>query len=536
MLKKFWRPETGIFLGIWLVLMVGGRSRFFHDPGTFWHTVLGEQILSSGQVIHTDSFSFTCEGKTYIDYEWLGEWAMGLLHRIDQFDSLLLGTVTLLAGLYTWAAHRLMAGGLHWSLALLLTGLAIAASAADFHVRPHIATIVFLGCTCAFLGDFETGWIGLGRLFWLVPLFVVWTNVHGGMLGGLFTLGLAVAGWCLYWILGKKSPIMGVSQALLLVFLVTACGLTAFVNPYGWELPLTWRAIMEMPHLPEIIQEHAPLDPAKPDGWIVLVFGGVYGVALLGVLPRWPRVTWLIPLVWFYLACTRIRHAPLFSITAVMALGDLLPHTCWAVWLARPGSDLFQFPKEDPAKERAAIDWRAALLPFAVVLVTAVLQAGKVPVPVLGDGWAQLDAGYWPVELLPELKRHEPGQPREKPIFNDLLYGGFLIYFTPGYQVFADDRCELYGDQWLWEYVAAERGQNTAGRIHLWEEQYPEFDLALTRTGSEFDRYFSGNRQEWAPLKQTQTATLYRRRAGGDRFGPALAMPGKGPYTQRGKD
>ncbi|MBV9122986.1 MAG: hypothetical protein JO112_06500, partial [Planctomycetes bacterium] len=65
-LKKFWRPETGIFLGLWLVLMVGGRSKFFHDPGTFWHTVVGEQMLSSGRLIDTDSFTFTFAGRTWI--------------------------------------------------------------------------------------------------------------------------------------------------------------------------------------------------------------------------------------------------------------------------------------------------------------------------------------------------------------------------------------------------------------------------------------------------------------------------------------
>ena len=31
MMRRFWRAETGIFLVLWLVLMAGGRSRFFRD-------------------------------------------------------------------------------------------------------------------------------------------------------------------------------------------------------------------------------------------------------------------------------------------------------------------------------------------------------------------------------------------------------------------------------------------------------------------------------------------------------------------------
>ena len=41
-------PVPAIFLGFWLLLMVGGRSRLFRDPGTFWHTRTGELILEHG--------------------------------------------------------------------------------------------------------------------------------------------------------------------------------------------------------------------------------------------------------------------------------------------------------------------------------------------------------------------------------------------------------------------------------------------------------------------------------------------------------
>jgi hypothetical protein len=36
-----------------------------------------------------------------------------------------------------------------------------------------------------------------------------------------------------------------------------------------------------------------------------------------------------------------------------------------------------------------------------------------------------------------------------------MVLGGFLIDYTPGLRVFIDDRCELYGDEWLLNYVHA---------------------------------------------------------------------------------
>src|SRR5205085_1956353 len=100
-----------------------------------------------------------------------------------------------------------------------------------FHVRPHVGTIVLLGVTFAMLVDFEAGRIGLRRLLWLVPLFVLWTNLHGGMLGGLGTLGLALAGWCLARIIGWPTPLVQARHILAFSALVVACGLTALVNP-----------------------------------------------------------------------------------------------------------------------------------------------------------------------------------------------------------------------------------------------------------------------------------------------------------------
>ena len=514
-MRRFWRAETGIFLALWLLLLVSGRSRLFRDPGTFWHTVVGEEILTSGQFTNTDHFSFRFAGQPWIPHQWLGECIMALVHRLDGLDSLLLMTATLLAALYTWAASRLLRAGLHWSLTAVLIVLAVAASTSHFHVRPHLGTIVFLGCTFAVLCDFESGRTTVRRMFWLVPIYVLWTNIHGGLLGGLATMTMAVSWWTLSWLLRRESPVRNGRQVLGLALLLAACGLTALVNPYGLALPRTWLGIMDSPILPEIIIEHSPLRLTQPEGVLVLLFAAVYVFALVGVGRRWPRATWLLPFVWFYLTYSRVRHAPLFAIAAVLALAEILPYTRWAVWLAKPGRELFRAATWEIKVAARRWEWRPALLPIVVVLLAIVLQVREVRTPVIGHGWARLDPSYWPVELLPDLQELAASVPDGTPIFNEYLYGGFLIYHTPKLRVFVDDRCELYGDKWLFDFVHGE-----------WQDTHPEMDsdalqFALTRTGSGFDHYFrhqfivarrTGARfPRWMVVRQTETATLYRR-------------------------
>jgi hypothetical protein len=504
--QKYWRAETGIFLGLWLGLLVFGRSQMFRDPGTLWHVVVGRRILSSACFVTTDPFSYTHVGRPWIAQKWLAECTMALVHQASQLDGLLLATATLLAGLYTWAAHRLIRAGIHWLVALLFVALALGASTFNLNPRPHLATLVLLGWTFAFLCDFEAGRIPLARLFWLVPLFLVWANAHDGVLGGIATLGLTVEGWCLARLIGTGGPIAGTRQLVSLAVLVVICGLTIAVNPYGLEAPRAGLALMGSPVLPRLIDEHGPL-LARSTGPMILPMGVVYVVTLLGVPPLRTRVTWLVPLLWLGLAFTRIRHGPLFAITGLIALADLFPQSCWAAWLVRTRSDLYRPLSGDPTPQRAGLEFRLLLIPVGVVLTAVVLQLAGVRVPVLGRGWATLDRRYWPVDLLPELRAYEREHAEGTPVFNELLFGGFLIYHTPGLRVFIDDRCEIYGDEGLLAY--ADALDHDPAALDRWARDFG-FELALTSTGSAFDRYLRRTRG-WTLVRETEAGSLYRR-------------------------
>ena len=103
------RPSSCLFLVIWLILLVGGRSNMLRDPGTLWHVAVGERMLASGQVIREDPFSFTRAGHPWVADQWLAECGMAIVHRLAGWDGLLLVTATLLAGVYAWIGARLLA-------------------------------------------------------------------------------------------------------------------------------------------------------------------------------------------------------------------------------------------------------------------------------------------------------------------------------------------------------------------------------------------------------------------------------------------
>ncbi len=503
MYDKVFRTQVFVFSGIWVLLMAGGRSNLFRDPGALWHTVVGQRILGSGQFIISDPFSFTFAGKPWIAQQWLGECLMALAHRIGGLDSLLVFAATLLAVIYTWLAVRLVRMGIQPLLAVLITAMAMAAGSHHFHVRPHLFTILFTGWTFAVLCDFESGRISVKSLWWLVPLFMLWTNLHGGVLAGFGLLILAVTGWVLARVAHQTSPIDRYRQIAALAAIILCCGLTFLANPYGTKLPLTWTRIMSSTVVARVIQEHAPLMLSQAK-WPVIAFALFYLAALLGTLPKRPRVTWLIPLVLFYLAFTRVRHAPLFAITAALAIGEMFPYIRWARYLSSKNVTLLRFSHVWQPPMR----WGGVLrmIPLAIIpLLAIVLQFARIPFPVIGSGWAKLDASYWPIELIPKLTEIQTGASEPKYIFNEMQYGGFLIYFVPGMKIFIDDRCELYGDKSLLDYVHAQ--DSAPQQIDRWQQQY-HFHYALTRTGSNFDNYLQRS-DNWTPVGKTSAGSLY---------------------------
>jgi hypothetical protein len=195
-------------------------------------------------------------------------------------------------------------------------------------------------------------------------------------------------------------------------------------------------------------------------------------------------------------------------------MAAIWPHTRWAARLARSRPDFYQ--PDAPAVERPW--WASVWLPALAVLLSLGLQVGGVRVPLVGAGWAQHSPKHWPVELLAAIKANEPRPGEPNHLFNDYVDGGFIIYHAPGYKVFVDDRCEVFGGSWLKEFVIANHPETPpaerAAAFAKWEKEYGAFDFALTRTGTGSEEYFKTARG-WECVKRCALGAFYKRKAPG---------------------
>lgn len=485
------------FLVIWAALLFFGRQQLFRDPGTLWHTVVGEKLLTNRSMITVDSFSFTFENQPWIAQQWLGECAMALAHRAGGLSGLLVLAATVLSFTYSIVFARLRLAGVRLPAAGVLVVIVIAASSYHFHPRPHLASILGMAVCYVILCEVESGRRRPLFLVWLIPLFIVWTNLHGGVSGGILSAGIVIGCWMVLLLVGVHGTDDGPRvrrRIVSLLLLLGLCAAAVLANPYGLDLPRVWFDLMRSDVVAKIMSEHGPIEWASTEAVTIGLLAVCYFAVLGTAWTRKLRITWLLPAIWLLLSFSRIRHGPLFAVLAGLTIAEMLPYSSLGQFLAEPQ------PKNGSRPMRIA--------PVAIFAscFAWLLQSQGISAPLMGANWASLSQNYWPVKAVPQLRQAiaESGDPR---VFNKMTFGGYLIYAVPEAKVFIDDRCELYGDDFLMQYESLMRNPK---EFDLVAGKWP-FGFAFVSARSKLAAYLA-NHADWQELYKDDTSSLYARR------------------------
>jgi len=193
-------PSLSDFLFIALIMWLFMSSSGAHgwqsllaDADVGWHIRTGEYILDHHQVPHHDLYSFSKPGAPWYAWEWLTDIIDGLLFRWAGLKGIVLAAGALIAFFATTLMRRMVDAGAHLFAALLVTLFSVGSASMHFLARPHIFTLLLLSISMGIIEADRRG-VNSKRIWWLVPIALVWTNLHGGFLVLTGLLGLAVIG------------------------------------------------------------------------------------------------------------------------------------------------------------------------------------------------------------------------------------------------------------------------------------------------------------------------------------------------------
>ena len=221
----------GLLLGSWLFAIAYTATNVFPDPDLWGRLSMGALIFQNGSFPYNDVFSYTAPHARWVDHEWLtGVVFYQILTQFGEAGFLVFKYLMLL-GIFglLFRLHRKVyrASPLYAFYALLLVVDAYAVGVYST-VRSHIFTFLFFFIELYLLEQVRLGQKSKKVLFWLLPLGVIWGNLHGGYAMSLLLLGCFGLGEV---VLQRKLQaglfhglLMGLSFLLLGIF-----------NPYGFE-------------------------------------------------------------------------------------------------------------------------------------------------------------------------------------------------------------------------------------------------------------------------------------------------------------
>ncbi len=390
------------------------------DVDTFWHISTGGWILDHHAIPRTDPFSYTAGDRPWFTIEWLSQALMALAFRVGGMQGVMALTAGA-AGLTAAALLQHLRRFLPGRYALLGTSVALVNALPSLLARPHLLAWPCLVLWC--------GGLALARAnrtapsFGLLPVMLLWVNLHGSSMLGLLLAG----GFMLEAVLeaaGERRQVF-----LSWAGFVLAAWAVALLNPnliagelFPFHVISMTSNVWIVEWQPPSFSGVGPLEMTLLGGIALGFFGRV----------RLPPVRLLMLLVLVHAALSHRRDAQLLGIVGALILAEPLGGA-----LARGG-----------AAASGAV-WRRLAVLAGAVAVAALGARMALALPPESSGAAFTAV----LERVPPLVRAGP-------VLNAYGFGGRLIF--NGVRPFIDGRAaDLYGDAFMARYiriVGADRG------------------------------------------------------------------------------
>jgi hypothetical protein len=445
----------GLFLSAVMLALAFPLTAPIRDPDFWWHLRSGQLILQNGGLLHTDPFTYTVSSHVWTMHEWLTEVVFAELYRLGGLGAIVavVSVVSWLGVLCIFARARLDRPG-----PFVLGGGMVLAVVAGYPIwgpRAQMLTFAF-ACLTLLLAEHHLRRGGRLALV-LLPMFLLWGNLHSGFLIGLGFLTVIVVAEVVAHLLHLegRAPADRVRRlALLLVGSLVVCainlnGPSIILYPFGT--------------LGSAAQQSLILEWHSPDfhDWSVRVFG-----------------TMLLSLTALIVAnrSIRLRDAALVLVTVVLSLQSvrhiaLFVAASTPVWINQ--ADMLV------ARRRSRPRRRQNLPPVGMRVVSWLALCGVVLGVYIGSRLlpsmqTREDSLFYAQDFPVCAARWLAADPLPLHIFNQYGEGGYLAYrlSAHGDRVYIFGDAALMGDDLLYSY----------GDV---ESVTPQWDTILRNAGTD---------------------------------------------------
>ena len=287
------------------------------------------------------------------------------------------------------------------------------------------------------------------KTIWLLlPVFILWSNLHGGYALGLLLLGSTIAGEVLDKILNPDLSRLGWKELRLYAAVTIACYLVTAINPNGintWLIPFKTVGVQGLQNL---ISEWASPNFHDPVQLLFLVFVfSVFWIIGLSKKSINPRDLLLISIFGIMAFISRRNIGP-FVIVACPILSRYIGDAWLAVAASSPRLAALEQKMKNRGEKRIPERMRVVTNIFILFALGAAALV-KVIAVTEQDFVNETISTMYPKTAAAWITSNKPAGN----LLNEYDWGGYLIWELRDYPVFIDGRTDLFGDeiigQWL---------------------------------------------------------------------------------------
>lgn len=413
-----------------------GWMSLLMDGDTGFHIRVGDWILDHQALPTSHPFSFSVPGREWFAFEWLSQVALSLVHAEFGLKGVTLGAGLLIGAVFALLARYSLWKGANPFIAVITTLVAVNIARIHFWARPHLFTWVFL---VAAIWILERERQRPSRWIWaVIPLMMLWANLHGGFVLFFVLLTLAVAGiaaeaWFSHreWRTVRRFAVVGIAAAG-----------ASLVNPYGIRLLAHVFEIVSAGWLTTAVEEFkSPQFRTEPlMTFMALMFLSLALCGRLVAKRRYVEVLWIVFLA--YSSLVAVRQAPIFALVAApIVAAELSELWTGVVRLAKPASVVRILDDVSESLRPAAA--RGSVLPLAFVGFLVFAPDLSWPTD-------------FPKDLFPTaiVNRHASELAASR-VFTTDQWSDYLIYRNyPKQRDYIDGQHQYYGERHVKDYVA----------------------------------------------------------------------------------
>lgn len=438
------------------VMLFSLATRIPVDTDTWWHIRSGEYTLNEG-FIYEDPFSHTRNDTVWINHSWGTQILLYGVYRVLGDAGLALYTALLATGGMIFV-YKACAGNTYLRAFSVVLGAVTAA--VFWSARPQMISFLFSTVILYILFSYKQH--GKDYLWWIPPLMVVWGNLHAGFSIAFIFLAGTIAGEIAANVFNRGGdrviPMRGIGK-LIVVSLVSAA--LIMINPYGYRMLLVPFQTVGLDVLRNFIQEWQSPNFQEP---FVLPFVALLLGTLGAVGANRGRIMWMDFILFSGTAFMALAAGRNIAVFAVVATPILTRHVDAMFdeqgWVMQP------LKRVSPAAARLNLMLLALITIGAVGKIVYVLQPERV---------AEAQTMFLPVKVADYMAETQPvGM-----MFNSYNYGGYLMWALPEYPVFVDGRTDLYGDDFLNQYIGIAAAGDT------WRDDLDEYGVNVVVVESE---------------------------------------------------